>query len=360
MALESATFIDDLVATNPVGGDAKSQGDDHIRLVKSVLKASFPSITRAFNLDTWAEKSSSVLAKTAAYTIVAADDGKLIDADATAAAFTVTLPAAASSAGFVLGVKKTDSSANAVTVDGNVAETIDGATTKVLAAQNDFVMMFCDGVEWFIVAETAAVADGSITAAKLATDAVTTVKINASAVTAAKIGTSAVTTAKINANAVTGPKIAMGSDAKGDVLAYNGTDYVRRAVGTNGQVLTADSAQADGVKWAAGFDLSSPDYAPAEQTVSINTVLNLAHGLAIPKLYIIDMRCKTADLGHVAGDEVAVFQSIEETGAEGLSISKNATNITIKTGGTINIMQGSGAKGAITVASWKWVVRAWV
>jgi hypothetical protein len=39
---------------------------------------------------------------------------------------------------------------------------------------------------------------------------------------------------------------------KGDLLVYNGTTWVRRAVGTDGQVLTADSTQSDGVKWAAG------------------------------------------------------------------------------------------------------------
>lgn len=40
-------------------------------------------------------------------------------------------------------------------------------------------------------------------------------------------------------------------DAKGDLIAGTGADaFSRLAVGTNGQVLTADSAQATGVKWA--------------------------------------------------------------------------------------------------------------
>ena len=38
---------------------------------------------------------------------------------------------------------------------------------------------------------------------------------------------------------------------KGDIIVRNGTDNIRLAVGTNNQVLTADSAQASGVKWAA-------------------------------------------------------------------------------------------------------------
>ena len=43
MALESGTYVKDLVSTNPPGTDAISQGDDHIRLIKSVLQNSFPS-----------------------------------------------------------------------------------------------------------------------------------------------------------------------------------------------------------------------------------------------------------------------------------------------------------------------------
>ena len=47
MALESTTYINGLVATNPAGTDARSQGDDHIRMVKSSVKATFPNITGA-------------------------------------------------------------------------------------------------------------------------------------------------------------------------------------------------------------------------------------------------------------------------------------------------------------------------
>jgi hypothetical protein len=38
---------------------------------------------------------------------------------------------------------------------------------------------------------------------------------------------------------------------KGDLVAHDGTDNVRLAVGTNGYVLTADSTAASGVAWAA-------------------------------------------------------------------------------------------------------------
>lgn len=47
MALETATYISGLVSTNPLSSDPKSQGDDHLRLIKSTLQATFPNITGA-------------------------------------------------------------------------------------------------------------------------------------------------------------------------------------------------------------------------------------------------------------------------------------------------------------------------
>ena len=45
MALESVTHIDDLDATNPLGTDPRSEGDDHIRNIKTVLLTDFVGIT---------------------------------------------------------------------------------------------------------------------------------------------------------------------------------------------------------------------------------------------------------------------------------------------------------------------------
>ena len=43
MALESANWITQLVQANPVDGDPVGEGDDHLRMLKTVLKNSFPS-----------------------------------------------------------------------------------------------------------------------------------------------------------------------------------------------------------------------------------------------------------------------------------------------------------------------------
>lgn len=45
MGLESGSVINDLVITNPLGSDPKSAGDDHLRLIKTVLKQCFTGFT---------------------------------------------------------------------------------------------------------------------------------------------------------------------------------------------------------------------------------------------------------------------------------------------------------------------------
>ena len=49
MALETGSYIDSLVATNPTATDALAQADDHLRLIKATLKNTFPSIAGAIN-----------------------------------------------------------------------------------------------------------------------------------------------------------------------------------------------------------------------------------------------------------------------------------------------------------------------
>lgn len=47
MGLETATYISDLNPANPTGSDARSTGDDHLRLIKSAIKTTFPNISGA-------------------------------------------------------------------------------------------------------------------------------------------------------------------------------------------------------------------------------------------------------------------------------------------------------------------------
>ena len=154
--------------------------------------------------------------------------------------------------------------------------------------------------------------DGSVTTAKLADGAVTTIKLAADAVDGTKLADNAcnsehytddsvddihisgMAASKLTGtitpsdNTVTGAKIALGSDAAGDVMYYNGTNYVRLAKGTATQVLTMNSG-ATAPEWAAdstnvtgtsvGGDLSGTvgNAQIATNTVGI-TELNVSDG----------------------------------------------------------------------------------
>ena len=47
MGLESATYISELNSSNPTATDLEAQGDDHLRLLKATLQATFPSAAKA-------------------------------------------------------------------------------------------------------------------------------------------------------------------------------------------------------------------------------------------------------------------------------------------------------------------------
>lgn len=49
MALETGTYISDLVSTNPVATDGLAEADNHLRLIKSTLLATFPNVTNVIN-----------------------------------------------------------------------------------------------------------------------------------------------------------------------------------------------------------------------------------------------------------------------------------------------------------------------
>lgn len=71
--------------------------------------------------------------------------------DATAAARTITLPTAASAKWRIYTIKKIDASLNTVTIDGDGAETIDGAATQLLLVQYQSITIQSDGAEWWIL-----------------------------------------------------------------------------------------------------------------------------------------------------------------------------------------------------------------
>ena len=79
------------------------------------------------------------------------DANVVVFANATSGAIDVTLYLAASNGGRTLTVKKTDSSANAVSILRAGSETIDGATSSILYHQNESVTLISDNSNWMII-----------------------------------------------------------------------------------------------------------------------------------------------------------------------------------------------------------------
>ncbi len=87
----------------------------------------------------------------AAYTVSSTEDHTIL-ADATDAAFTITLPAAGTNLNTrVLYIQKTDAVANTVTIDGLGSETIDGQTTYALSAQYQGVLLQSGFGSWHVI-----------------------------------------------------------------------------------------------------------------------------------------------------------------------------------------------------------------
>lgn len=77
----------------------------------------------------------------------------VVEADATAAAITLTLPSC-SLASVALGlyrVIKVDSGTNHVTVQGTAGQLINGAATQVITSQWGVLRLYSDGTQWLLL-----------------------------------------------------------------------------------------------------------------------------------------------------------------------------------------------------------------
>ena len=91
----------------------------------------------------------NISTKTTDYTATTSDNTILVDASS--GNVTITLPAASTTTGRVLVVKRLDSSTNTVVIDANLSETIDGAETRAVINQYDSFTIQSNGTSWFIL-----------------------------------------------------------------------------------------------------------------------------------------------------------------------------------------------------------------
>ena len=307
MSLESGTYISDLVTTNPTGSDIRSQGDDHIRLVKSTIKSSFPDVNEAsMTIHNGASAPSAKQTGT-----IWRDTGNSLWKFWNGTAW-ITLPFAFNTsnsvdvnAGTIDGVTIGGSSAPTVTNLGSVATcdinggTIDGVTMGAASAPTvtniDINGGTVDGTT--MGASSAVVAtnidinggnlsgvtvDGSLTwsaAQNLATGTTTiaSADINGGSVDAVTLGTNSVCTdARIDNIRIDGNEVSV-TDSGGDLtLTPNGSgDLILdgqkwpQADGANTNYLTTNGSGQ--IAWTTNTVVTSENNASASATASANS-----------------------------------------------------------------------------------------
>jgi len=197
MALEDLTgtkYIDDLNSSNPSVGDNISEGDDHIRGIKNVLKTTFPSIDGA----------------------ITATDTELNYVDGVTSAVQTQLDA----------ITANDWVTNARLADDAVdsAEIVDGAVDLAHMSANsvdseqyvdgsiDRVHLAADIIDGTKIANDAInsehYAAGSIDAAHIASNTITATQLAADCVGASELANDSVGSANIIANSITAADIA--------------------------------------------------------------------------------------------------------------------------------------------------------
>lgn len=187
--------------------------------------------------------------------------------------------------------------------------------------------------------------------------------------------------------------------AKGSILCSDGTDPQYQTVGNNDDVLIADSAQTNGLKWGTAVSLvpaasetvqgkvelatsaeviTGSDTARAVTPAGLKAALGIskffdtgelaatadagtttAHGLGgLPKLMYTFLRCKTAEHNYAIGDEVAMGP-VSASAGSGYQVFADATNIYTRVDIAISLLNSSFVAANITHANWRIIVRAW-
>lgn len=159
MALETANFINGLNSSNPQATDSVSQADDHIRLLKATIKATFPNVAGAVTkthteINDGLEKSGGTMTGTLVLSGAPSSD---LHAATKAYVDSAVSPKASSSTTITAGT---------------------GLTGGGSLASN----------------RTLAIADGGVDTTQLAAGAVTTEKVEDAAITQAKLADTIYTT----------------------------------------------------------------------------------------------------------------------------------------------------------------------
>jgi predicted RecA/RadA family phage recombinase len=159
VAAASATvFVDgepvyfDVSARLAINSEDTEEGDF---LIGSAVgaKASGALVVRVDLNANRSEGALKILELAAAKTLTVADLDSVVFGDTQAGAFSLTLPPAANCQGRGFTFIRAGTGVNALTIDGNASETIDGAATHAtMDAARDTISIVSNGANWFLTA----------------------------------------------------------------------------------------------------------------------------------------------------------------------------------------------------------------
>ena len=155
-----------------------------------------------------------------------------------------------------------------------------------------------------------------------------------------------ITASKIANNAVAGTKIAMGSDAQGDVLYYNGTDYVRLGAGTAGQALTTGGSGAN-VSWTTISTTMGGDISGTTTNAQIVANAVTANEIAADAVGSSEIAAGAVAAAELASDAVTTVK-ILDANVTTAKIADNAVTLAKIADGTQGGVIYMGASGAVS------------
>lgn len=170
----------------------------------------------------------------------------------------------------------------------------------------------------------------------------------------------AAATATTQAAATNNTTVATTAFVQQEVPASSTTVSGKVELATTAETQTgSDTVRAITPAGLKGALLFSKGFESAEQTLTINTATNIAHGFSsVPMIVYSFLRCKTTELGYAVGDEVLV--SVSNGSNTGINVWANTTNVGFVVDDGITLITRSGvAYSSITLANWRFVARAW-
>ena len=243
MTVESTSFLDGLNTAYPASGDQQAEGDDHLRLLKTVLKGTFPGRAGA---------DSRVITKSAGYTPAATEVSAIYQHTA---GLTVTLPAVA---GVVSGAHYTFyAQTGSTTLTPNGADTVNGSASASLA-QGEAAWLLPTTGNWILI-RFSITSGADTTLSNLSNKATARANLG---VEAAEVDVASATTTDIGAAASMNVRItgttgitSLGTAAAGTVrnvrmagaltLTHNATSLILPAGGANIATAAGDCFEAE-------------------------------------------------------------------------------------------------------------------